>query len=149
LVVGAVFALAFSPDGESAVCAAANGVFRRDRGGWLRAKAPDSAIPARALGSGPANDRFFLLSRSRRFSREDGGRTFAIVPGLSQTSEMTALATIAGSDDTLAAVIDGRATISRDRGRTWRNADFGGADAPVDTIATDATRSQRIWAAAG
>ncbi len=98
---------------------------------------------------GPANDRLYLLGRSRLFSSKDGGRTYAVVPGLPQTSEMTALAAIAGSVDTLAAVIDGRAMISHDGGRTWSNAGFGGADAPVDTIATDATRPQRIWAAAG
>jgi photosystem II stability/assembly factor-like uncharacterized protein len=39
--------------------------------------------------------------------------------------------------------------ISHDGGRSWRNAGFDGAGAPVDTIATDATRPQRIWAAAG
>jgi photosystem II stability/assembly factor-like uncharacterized protein len=39
--------------------------------------------------------------------------------------------------------------VSRDGGRIWSDAGFGGADAPVDTIATDATRPQRIWAAAG
>src|SRR3954471_8184387 len=49
LIVGAVFALTFSTDGELAMCAAANGVFRRDQNGWRRANAPDSAIPARAL----------------------------------------------------------------------------------------------------
>ena len=148
LIVGAVFALAFSPDGELAVCAAASGVFRRDRQGWLRAEAPGAAIPARALVVGAVNDRLYLLGRSRLFSSRDGGRTYAVVPGLPQTSEMTALAAIAGSVDTLAAVIDGRAMISHDGGRTWSNAGFGGADAPVDTIATDATRPQRIWAAA-
>jgi len=147
LIIGAVFALAFSPDSDLAACAAANGVFRRDRDGWLRAKAPDSAIPARALVSG-RNDRFYLLGRSRLFSSEDGGRTYAVVPGLPQTSEMTALVGIAGSADTLAAAIDGRAMISRDGGRTWSDAGFGGADAPVDMIATDVTWPQRIWAAA-
>jgi photosystem II stability/assembly factor-like uncharacterized protein len=149
LIIGAVFALAFSPDGELAVCAAASGVFRRDRQGWLRAEAAESAIPARALVVGPANDRFYLLGRSRLFSSEDGGRIYAVVPGLPPTSEMTALAAVAGSADTLVAVIDGRAMISHDGGRTWRNSGFGGADTPVDTIATDATRPQRIWAAAG
>ena len=64
-------------------------------------------------------------------------------------SEMTALVAIPGSADILAAVIDGRAMISHDGGRTWRNAGFDGAGAPVDTIATDATRPQRVWAAAG
>src|SRR5262249_46028539 len=61
IIIGAVFALAFSPDGELAVCAAASGVFRGDQDGWLRAEVPASAIPARALVAGPANHRFYLL----------------------------------------------------------------------------------------
>jgi len=148
VVFGAVFAVAFSPDGELAVCAAASGVFRRDRDSWLRAAAPESAIPARALVVGPANNHFYLLGRDELFASEDGGRTYAVVPGLPQMSETTALAAIPGSADVLAAVTDGRAMISQDGGRTWRNAGLDGAGAPVDTIATDATRPQRIWAAA-
>ncbi len=91
VIIGAVFALAFSPDGELALCAAASGVFRRDQDGWLRAEAPESAIPARALIAGPANDRFYLLGQSGLFASKDGGRTYAVVPGLPQMSEMTAL----------------------------------------------------------
>jgi len=75
VIIGAVFAVAFSPDGELAMCAAASGVFRRERGGWLRAEAPESAIPARALVAGPTSNRFYLLGRSRLFASEDGGRT--------------------------------------------------------------------------
>src|ERR1700737_952618 len=149
VIIGAVFALAFSPDGELAMCAAASGLFRRDQDGWLRAEAPESAIPARALVAGPANDRFYLLGRSRLFASEDGGRTYAGVPGPPQMSEMTALVAIPGSADILPAGVAGRAMIRHDGGRTWRKAGFGGAGAPVDTIATDATRPQRIWAAAG
>src|SRR5262249_28403787 len=40
VIFGAVFAVAFSPDGEFALCVAASGVFRRDRDGWSRAEAP-------------------------------------------------------------------------------------------------------------
>jgi photosystem II stability/assembly factor-like uncharacterized protein len=149
VIIGAVFALAFSPDGELAVCAAASGVFRRDKDGWRRIEAPESAIPARALVAGPAKDRFYLLGRNGLFASKDGGRTYALVPGLPQMSGMTGLVAIPGSADGLAAVIDGRAMISQDGGRTWRNAGFGGAGAPVDTIATDATRPQRLWGAAG
>ena len=149
LIVGAVFALTFSPDGELAMCAAANGVFRRDQDSWRRAEIPGSAIPARALIAGPANHRFYLLGRSELFASEDGGRTFALVPGRRKIGEMTALAAIPGSADTLAAVIDGRALISNDGGRIWRDAGLGDAAAPVDTIATDTSRAQRIWAATG
>jgi photosystem II stability/assembly factor-like uncharacterized protein len=163
VIIGAVFALAFSPDGDVAICAASSGVFRRGQDGWLRAEVPASAIPARALVAGPANHRFYLLGRSRLFASEDGGRAFVAVPELSETglsetglpemSGMTALVAIPGSADGLVAVIDGRAMISRDGGRTWRdtwrNAGVGGAGEPVDTIATDASRPQRIWAAVG
>src|SRR5207248_1757308 len=102
LIIGAVFALAFSPDGELAVCAAANGVFRRDQDSWRRAEVPGSAIPARALVAGPANHRFYLLGRRELFTSEDGGRTYAVVPGLREIGEMTALAAIPGSADILA-----------------------------------------------
>ena len=149
VIIGAVFALAFSPDGELVVCGAANGVFRHDQAGWRRAAAPDSAIPARTLVAGPAKDRFYLLGRNRLFASEDGGRSYALVPGLSQPGEITALVALPGSAGSLAAVIDGWAMISHDGGRNWRKADLGSTTAPVDTIATDPTRPQRIWAAAG
>ena len=149
VIIGAVFALAFSPDGEIATCASASGVFRHDRDGWRRAEAPETAIPARALVAAPTNNRFYLLGRSRFFVSDDGGRTYAAVAGPLQTDGMTALLAMPGSADVLAAVIDGRAMISNDGGRNWRNAGFGDAAAAVDTIATDAAQPQRIWAAAG
>jgi photosystem II stability/assembly factor-like uncharacterized protein len=149
VVIGEVFALAFSPDGVFALCASAGGVFRRDPDGWRSAEAPESAIPARALVAAPTNNLFYLIGRSQLFATEDGGRSYTAVPGFPEASEITALVAIPESSDILAAVIDGRAMTSHDGGHTWRNAGFGDAAAPVDTIATDATRPRRIWAAAG
>jgi photosystem II stability/assembly factor-like uncharacterized protein len=149
LIIGVVFALAFSPDGAFVMCASASGVFRHDQDGWRRAEAPEAAIPARALVAGSTNNRYYLVGRSQLFASEDDGRSYAALPAFPQMSEMTALVAIAGSSDILAAVIDGRAMVSHDGGRSWRNADFGDAAAPADTIATDATRPRRIWAAAG
>jgi photosystem II stability/assembly factor-like uncharacterized protein len=149
LIIGAVFALAYSSDGEYVMCASASGVFRHDQGGWRRVEAPDAAIPARALVAGPTNNRFYLLGRSQLFASDDGGRTFAAVAGLPQPSEITALVAMPASADILVAAIGGRAMISNDGGRNWSSAGFGDAAAPVDTIATDPARPQRIWAAAG
>jgi photosystem II stability/assembly factor-like uncharacterized protein len=149
VIIGEVFALAFSPDGALVMCASAGGVFRRDQDGWRRAEAPESAIPARTLVAGPTNNRFYLIGRSQLYASADGGRIYTAVPGSPRMGEMTALVAMPGSADILAAVIDGRAMISHDGGRTWRNAGFGDAAAPVDTIATDATQPRRIWVAAG
>jgi photosystem II stability/assembly factor-like uncharacterized protein len=148
IIFGAVFAVTFSSDGEWAMCAGESGVFRRDQNGWLRAEAPASALPARALVAGKANDRLYLLGPNQLFASKDGGRTYAVVPGLPRSSEMTALAVLPQSANTLAAVIDGRAMITDDSGRSWRDAGLGGRDAPIDTIAADAMQPQRIWAAA-
>src|SRR5260370_12544194 len=75
LIIGAVFALAFSPDGELAMCAAASGVFRRDRDGWLPAGAPGAPIPARARPAGPPNERFYLRPRTLPFPTARRPRT--------------------------------------------------------------------------
>jgi photosystem II stability/assembly factor-like uncharacterized protein len=146
-IVGAVFALAFSRDGERAVCAAASGVFHRNGERWLRADAPEAALPARALVAGPSSDQFYLLGRSRLFASRDGGRTFALVPGLAEMRAITQLVTLPGSRDTLAASIDGRAMISHDGGRTWKDTGLGNTGGPIDTLAADAFLPQRIWAA--
>src|SRR3984957_18772801 len=93
-IIGEGFALAFSPDGALALCASAGGVFRRDQDGWRRAEAPESAVPARALVTAPTTNRFYLLGRSQLFASEDGGRSYAAVPGFSEASEITALVAI-------------------------------------------------------
>jgi photosystem II stability/assembly factor-like uncharacterized protein len=146
-IIGAVFALAFSRDGERAVCAAASGVFHRSGERWQRADAPEAALPARALVAGSSSDHFYLLGRTRLFASRDGGRTYALVPGLAETSVIKQLVALPGSRDTLAASIDGRAMISHDGGHTWKDTGLGGTGAPVDTLAADAFLPRRIWAA--
>jgi photosystem II stability/assembly factor-like uncharacterized protein len=143
LIFGAVFAVAFSGDGERALCAAQSGVFRFAGGSWAPARAPDDAIPARAIVAGAANDRIYLLGRSRLFVSEDGGQTYVPVGAPPQAREMTALAVIGTAPETLVAVIDGRVMISQDGGREWRDGGLGA----VDTVAPDAYAPDRIWAA--
>jgi photosystem II stability/assembly factor-like uncharacterized protein len=147
VIIGAVFALAFSRDGERAVCAAASGVFYRSVERWLQADTPEAALPARALVAGSSSDQFYLLGRSHLFASRDGGRTFALVAGSAETRAITQLVTFPGSRDTLAASIDGQAMISHDGGRTWNGTGLGSAGGPVDILAADAFLPQRIWAA--
>ena len=147
LIFGAVFAVAFSPDGERALCTAQSGVFRFADGRWAPAHAPNAAIPARAIVAGASNDRIYLLGRSRLFVSEDGGQTYVPVPGLSQTGEMTALAVTGTAPEILVAVIDGRVMTSQDGGRAWRDGGLGRDGEAVDTVAPDAYAPDRIWAA--
>jgi photosystem II stability/assembly factor-like uncharacterized protein len=144
LIFGAVFAVAFSADGERALCAAQSGVFRFAGGRWAPARAADGAIPARAIVAGTSNDRIYLLGSSRLFVSEDGGQTYVPVGGPSQSREMTALAVI-GTAKILVAVIDGRVMTSQDGGRGWRDGGLEGE--AVDTVAPDAYAPDRIWAA--
>jgi photosystem II stability/assembly factor-like uncharacterized protein len=147
LIFGAVFAVAFSADGERALCAAQSGVFRFAGGRWVPAHAPDAAIPARAIIAGASNDRIYLLGRSRLFVSEDGGQTYVPVPGLSPAREMTALAVTGTAPEILVAVIDGRVMTSLDGGRAWRDGGLGRDGEAVDTVAPDAYAPDRIWAA--
>jgi photosystem II stability/assembly factor-like uncharacterized protein len=147
LIFGAVFAVAFSADGERALCASQSGAFRFADGRWTPAYAPDAAIPARAIVAGASNDRIYLLGRSHLFVSEDGGQTYIPVPGLSQTREMTALAVTRTAPEILVAVIDGRVMTSQDGGRAWRDGGLGSDGEAVDTVAPDAYAPDRIWAA--
>jgi hypothetical protein len=142
LIFGAVFAVAFSADGHIALCAAQSGVYRFAGGRWGPARAPDDAIPARAIVASASNNRIHLVGRSRLFVSADGGETYVPVETPSQAREVTALAVIGSAPETLIAVIDERVMIRRDG--TWRDGGLGA----VDTVAPDAYAPDRIWAAA-
>jgi hypothetical protein len=142
LIFGAVFAVAFSADGQSALCAAQSGVYRFAGGRWAPMRAPDDAIPARAIVSGASNNRFYLVGRSRLFVSEDGGESYGPVETPAQAREVTALAVIGRAPETLVAVMDERVMTRRDG--AWRDGGLGA----VDTVAPDAYAPDRIWAAA-
>jgi photosystem II stability/assembly factor-like uncharacterized protein len=145
LIFGAVFGVAFSSDGMQVSCAASSGVFRREGDRWMPVRAPDAALPARALVAG--DDEIYLLGRSRLFASRDGGLTFSAVPGLPDTTEMTALALVRVPQEILVAVIDGRLMTSQDRGIRWRDGGLGEQGSPVDMVASDPAVQGRVWAA--
>ena len=121
LIVGAVFAIAFASDGQSAMSAAPNGVFRFEAGRWTQARAPDGAIPARAIAVGASQSRIYLLGRSRLFISDDGGQTYDLTPtDLADQAEITSLAVATEPREVLLAVVDGEMATSGDAGRHWR-----------------------------
>jgi photosystem II stability/assembly factor-like uncharacterized protein len=143
LILGPVFAVAFAPGGDSAICAAPSGVFVRRGGEWRRAAVADGAAPARAIAFGAAADRVYLAGERGLFLSEDGGASFARVADL---APITALAVAIAPRELLLAVSDGRLMASADGGTSWQPRPVAGA-APVDTVALDPAATSRVWAA--
>lgn len=151
VIGGGVFAIAFAPDGQTALCAAPNGVFRFWDGSWTQVVAPYDAVPARKIAFTDRPDRIYLLGRSRLFISTDAGRHFLRVSEqLPDTAAITAIAAAKASPDTLLAVVDGRLMASEDGGRQWQPRAIGtpGAaeEGPVDAIVPDAVVPGRFWA---
>jgi photosystem II stability/assembly factor-like uncharacterized protein len=148
-IVGAVFAIAFASDGQSAMSAAPNGVFRFEAGRWTQSKAPDGAIPARAIAVGASQGRVYLLGASRLFMSDDGGLTYDVAPtDLPEQAEITALAVATRPSETLLAIVDGELATSRDRGRHWGRHAVAPSPARAEMVSFDPYSPTRAWAAA-
>ena len=147
-IIGAVFALAFAPDGQSAVCAAPSGVFRFRDGQWVQADAPGDAVPARGLAIGAVTGRIYLMGRNGLFASDDGGQSYdRVTSALPQSAEITALAVASQPGELLLAVIDGQIMASEDGGGQWQRRAQGLGDTPIDTVVLDPASPQRVWAA--
>jgi photosystem II stability/assembly factor-like uncharacterized protein len=147
-IIGAVFALAFTADGQSAVCAAPSGVFRYHDGQWLPADAPGDAAPARGLAISKVSGRIYLLGRDGLFASDDGGQSYdRVAHTLPQGAAITALAVAQQPGEILLAVIDGQLMASEDGGRQWQPRTHGLGDTPIDTVVLDPWSPQRAWAA--
>jgi photosystem II stability/assembly factor-like uncharacterized protein len=148
-IVGAVFAIAFASDGQSAMCAAPNGVFRFEAGRWTQSKAPDGAIPARVIAVGASQGRVYLLGRSRLFMSDDGGLTYDAAPtDLPEQAEITALVVATKPSEALLAVVDGELSASGDGGLHWRRHAVAPSAARADMVSLDPYSPTRAWAAA-
>ena len=148
LVSGAVFAIAFSPDGGNVICAAPTGVFRLTEGHWIRAIAPNGASPAREIVFGSAPDRVYLLGDRSLFMSTDGGQSYRrLREGAAEDTPIAALAVATHPRETLFAVIDGRLVASEDGGREWQQRAVGLAGEPVDTVVLDRALPNRLWTA--
>jgi photosystem II stability/assembly factor-like uncharacterized protein len=146
-IIGAVFALDFSPDGQGALAAAPSGVFRFEDGNWTNVAAAQAAAPARVIARGGAG-RIYLLGQSELFASDDGGRSFSPIPAmLPEGSAITALAVAAKPEEVLLAVVDGAPMASEDGGSQWQPRADGLGDASIDTVAFDPEVPNRAWAA--
>ena len=146
LISGAVFAIAFSRDGETVVCAATTGVFRLSGGGWSRAVLSDGASPARQLVFGSTADRIYLLGDRSLFISNDRGQSYRRLGPL-EAATVAALAVAMQPSELPFAVIDGRPRASADGGKEWHERSVGLGSDPVDTLVLDSAVPNRLWVA--
>jgi photosystem II stability/assembly factor-like uncharacterized protein len=147
LINGAVFAIAFSPDGSAVLCVAPGGVYRNFDGRWGRSDAPTEATPGRSivfLGSG----RIYLLGRDRLFSSDDTGAHFTAVADADDANALETLALLRPPSETLFAIAHGRLLASTNGGRRWQQLPVGDTAEPVETVIPDLTVAGRVWVAA-
>jgi hypothetical protein len=148
LIFGPVFAVAFSPDGDTTICAAPSGVFRFHDSRWRRTSAPEGAAPARAVIFGEAPDRIYLVGHGGLFISDNHGETFRRAPqSIAAGAQITALAVAKGPRRALLALVDGKLVASEDDGATWHLRGHDLAGAPVDTETLDQFSPNRFWAA--
>jgi photosystem II stability/assembly factor-like uncharacterized protein len=147
-IFGSVFAIAFSPSGDSVVAAAPSGVFRFRDGQWSRASLSEGAAPARALAFGGAPDRVYLLGDSAVFVSNDDGQSFQrLANDWAPDSKMTTLGVVRRGPEVVFAVIGGRLMTSDDGGQRWHERVISVRGAQVDTSALDPYWPTRLWAA--
>jgi photosystem II stability/assembly factor-like uncharacterized protein len=147
-IFGSVFAIAFSPSGESVMAAAPSGVFRFHDGQWSRASLSDGAVPARALAFGAEPDRVYLLGDSALFASDDDGQSFhRLANDWAPDSKTTTLVVVRRPAELLFAVVGGRLMTSGDGGQHWHERVISGRGSPVDTSVLDPYWPTRLWAA--
>jgi photosystem II stability/assembly factor-like uncharacterized protein len=149
LISGAVFAVAFSPDGAIVLCVAPGGVYRNSDGRWGRSDAPTEATPGRGIVFDAASGRIYLLGRDRLFTSDDGGARFARVAGdADDAADLETFAILRGPPETLFAIAHGRLMVSTNGGRRWRQRPVGDTAEPVETVIPDPAVAGRVWVAA-
>jgi photosystem II stability/assembly factor-like uncharacterized protein len=145
---GAVFAVTFLADGQSALCVTPSGVFRFDGRQWQQAAAPSEAAPARAAALGKSGDRVYLLGRRDLYRSDDGGRSWTRIDhGLPDGPEFAALAVARAPNEVLYAVVDGVVMASHDAGRNWRPHNAGLPQTTAEALSVDPAVASRLWVA--
>jgi photosystem II stability/assembly factor-like uncharacterized protein len=148
-IIGAVFAVAFSPDGAAVLCAAPSGVYRNTNGSWGRSDTPASAAPGRSIVFGQTPGQVYLLGRDRLFSSIDGGVRFGPVQDdANGGAGLETLAIMRQPSETIFAIAHGGLMASHDSGMHWQQRSIPAASEPIETVIVDPAVAGRVWVAA-
>jgi photosystem II stability/assembly factor-like uncharacterized protein len=150
VVLGSVFAVAFSADGQRALASTGLGIFRNEaENDWLPISAPQGAAPARAIVRSWEDGRVYLAGWAGLFRSDDWGGSWSGAADGLPNEPAAELLVVAGSPEILYAVVGGGIWASVDGARTWASRGAGISPTNVDAIAADAKHPARLWAAGG
>jgi photosystem II stability/assembly factor-like uncharacterized protein len=150
IVVGAVFALAFSADGQQTLTSTSLGIFRGGaENSWREASTPEGATPARAIVRSGGTGRVYMAGWTGLYRSDNWGESWSrAAEGLPQ-EPATALLLIEGSPETLYAIVHGGIWASIDGARSWAKRGAGMSVSNLDALAVDSKQPTRLWAAGG
>jgi photosystem II stability/assembly factor-like uncharacterized protein len=148
LILGSVFALSFSKDGQRALASTGAGLFSCDADNvWRNAQAPWGALPGRTIVRGNHTGRFYLAGSSGLYRSDDWGASWSSAGNGLPEQLATALLVTQADPETLYAVVQGSVWASFDGARSWASRGAEIFQSSIDALATDSRHSGRIWAA--
>jgi photosystem II stability/assembly factor-like uncharacterized protein len=148
LILGSVFALSFSKDGQRALASTGAGLFSYGADhSWHESQAPWGALPCRTIVRGGQSGRFYLAGNSGLFRSDDGGASWSSAGNGLPEQLATALLVTQTDPEALYAVVQGRVWGSFDGARNWASRGAAIFRSSIDALATEPSHSGRIWAA--
>jgi photosystem II stability/assembly factor-like uncharacterized protein len=149
VVLGPVFAAAFARDGKRALLSTGLGIFRSEADNtWRQLPAPRGAAPARAIACSAEVDHVYLAGWTGLYRSDDLGASWSNAADGLPSDTATALF-VAGSPETLYAVVQGQIWTSTDGARGWSRRGVEIFPANINALAVDTRQPARQWAATG
>jgi photosystem II stability/assembly factor-like uncharacterized protein len=147
-ILGSIFALSFSKDGQRALASTGAGLFSSDADhDWRNAQAPWGALPGRTIVRGNESGRFYLAGNSGLYRSDDWGASWSSAGNGLPEQVATVLLVSQADPETLYAVVQGSVWASLDGAHSWASRGAEIFQSSIDALAMDSRQSGRIWAA--
>ena len=150
VVVGPVFSLAFSADGQQTLVSTGLEIFRGEaENSWRATSTPEGSTPARAIVRSGAAGRVYLAGWTGLYRSDSWGESWSSAADGLPKEPATALIVMDGSPETIYAIVQGGVWASIDGGRSWAKRGAGMSASNFDAFAVGLRQPTRLWAAGG
>jgi photosystem II stability/assembly factor-like uncharacterized protein len=147
LILGSVFALSFSKDGQRALASTGGGLFSRDVNHlWRNTQAPWGALPGRTIVYSHQSGRFYLAGNRGLYRSDDWGESWSSSGNGLPEQLATELLVTQTDPETLYAVVKGSIWVSFDGAHSWVSRGAESFQSSIDALAMDSRHPGRILA---